>query len=116
MEPEISRFSHYTKLREPIRVTLADEHVVFAPGWGTVKLVLRYGDSLTEHSLEFLHVPDLRCTLVSVSTLASARISFMTTSKGGTLRSNDGNGPYLARVHQRGGLYILDATYHVTDS
>jgi hypothetical protein len=36
MEPEISHFSHYTKLREPIRhgVTLADNHVVMAPGWG----------------------------------------------------------------------------------
>jgi transposase InsO family protein len=112
MEPEISRFSHYTKLRDPIRVTLADEHVVFAPGWGKVKLVLRYGDSLTEHDLEFLHVPDLRCTLISVSTLASARISFMTTSTGGTLRSNDGDGPCIAHVHQKSGLYLLDAMYH----
>jgi hypothetical protein len=71
MEPELSRFSHYTKLHEPIRVTLADEHVVLAPGWGRVKLTLWYGDSLTVHDLEFLHVPDLRCTLISVSTLAS---------------------------------------------
>jgi hypothetical protein len=43
MEPEISRFSHYTKLRDPICVMLADEHVVLAPGWGKVRLILHYG-------------------------------------------------------------------------
>ncbi|KAG0707160.1 hypothetical protein DFH29DRAFT_995221 [Suillus ampliporus] len=111
MEPEISRFSHYIKLREPIRVTLADEHVVLAPGWGKVRLALRYGTSLTERDFEFLHIPDLWCTLISVSTLASARISFTTSSKGGTLRSDDGDGPCLAHVHLKGGLYLLDAAY-----
>ncbi|KAG2131983.1 uncharacterized protein EDB93DRAFT_1094085, partial [Suillus bovinus] len=109
MEPEISCFSHYTKLREPIRVMLADEHVVLAPGWGKVRLALRYGTSLTEHDFEFLHIPDLHCTLISVSNLASAHISFTTTSKGGTLRSHDGDGPFLAHVHPKGGLYLLDA-------
>jgi transposase InsO family protein len=111
MEPDISRFSHYTKLREPIRVTLADDHVVLAPGWGTVKLLLRFGELLTERPFEFLHVPDLRCTLISVSALASACISFTTSSKGGILRSCDGTGPSIANVRPQGGLYLLDATY-----
>jgi hypothetical protein len=34
MEPEISHFFHYTKLHKPIHVTLANEHVILAPGWG----------------------------------------------------------------------------------
>jgi hypothetical protein len=70
-----------------------------------------HGTSLKAQEFEFLHVPDLRCTLISVSTLASTRISFTTNSKGGTLRSDDVTGPYLADVHPKGGLYLLDATY-----
>jgi len=116
MEPEMSRFSHYTKLCDPIRVMLADEHVVLAPGWGKVRLILHYGTSLTEQNFEFLHVPDLRCTLISVSTLTSACISFTTSSRGGTPRSNDGTGPYLADVHPKGSLYLLDATYHAQNA
>jgi transposase InsO family protein len=111
MEPDISRFSHYTKLSEPICVKLADNHVVLAPGWGTVNLALRYNGVLTERAFSFLHVPDLRCTLISVSSLASAHISFATCSMGGTLRANDGAGSPLAHVHLKGGLYLLDATY-----
>jgi transposase InsO family protein len=111
MEPEKSHFSHYTKLREPIRVTLADNHVVMAPGWGTVNLMLRHGTSLTERAFEFLHVPDLRCTLISVSMLASAHIAFITDSRGGQLRLDDGLGPWLATVSVDHGLYLLDAAY-----
>ncbi|KAG2032933.1 hypothetical protein BDR03DRAFT_1014785 [Suillus americanus] len=39
MEPDISHFAHHTKLHELICVKLADDHVVLAPGWGTVKLI-----------------------------------------------------------------------------
>jgi transposase InsO family protein len=111
MEPDISRFAHYTRLPEPIRVKLADNHVVMAPGWGTVRLALQYKNTSTDWDFDFLHVPDLRCTLISVSCLASERISFISTSKGGILSANDGHGPPLAHVHPRDGLYMLDATY-----
>jgi hypothetical protein len=60
MEPDISRFAHYTKLDEPIRVKLADNHEVLAPGWGTVRLTLQYEQSSTIRDFDFLHVPD--CT------------------------------------------------------
>ena len=111
MEPEISRFSHYTLLHEPIRVTLADNHVVLAPGWGTVDLMLRDGTSLTRRSFEFLHIPDLRCTLISVSMLASSHIAFMTNSQGGRLHLDDGAGAWLATISVHRGLYLLDASY-----
>jgi hypothetical protein len=38
------------------------------------------------------------------------------TLKGGTLRSNNDDGPCIAHVHQNGGLYLLNATYHTHDS
>ncbi|KAG2029859.1 hypothetical protein BDR03DRAFT_1017804 [Suillus americanus] len=65
MEPDISCFAHYTKLHEPIRVKLADNHVVLAPGWGTMTLALQYEQSLTNQDFDFLHIPDLLYSKVS---------------------------------------------------
>ncbi|KAG2740173.1 hypothetical protein P692DRAFT_20753870 [Suillus brevipes Sb2] len=111
MEPNISRFANYMKLHELIRVKLADNHVVLAPGWGIVRLTLRYEKTLIDRDFDFLHVPNLQCTLISVSCLVSERISFISSLSRGMLSADDGHGPPLAHVHPYNGLYLLDATY-----
>lgn len=64
-----------------------------------------------DQDFDFLHVPNLWCTLILVSCLVSERISFIPSSKGGILSANDSQGPPLAHVHPCNSLYLLNATY-----
>lgn len=109
MESDYSHFTRYSAYNPPITVKLANDDVVFAPGWGIIKLVMNNGMSWEPVELPFLHVPDLRCTLISVSALASEGIFFATNAKGGSMERADGTP--VAQVDCTSGLYYLQAKY-----
>ncbi|KAG1763631.1 hypothetical protein EDD22DRAFT_776879, partial [Suillus occidentalis] len=107
MESDHSLFTRYSPYNPPLTVKLANNDVVFAPGWGTIKLVLDNDGKWEPIELPFLHVPDLRCTLISVSALASEGIFFETNAKGARMHRVDGT--TIASVNCTDGLYYLRA-------
>lgn len=109
MQSNYSLFTRYTPYNPPIEVKLANNHIVFAPGYGVIKLVLHDGKRWVPFELSFLHVPDLRCMLISVSALASEGIFFKTNPDGGWIHCLDGT--TIGRVDCSAGLYYLRARY-----
>jgi hypothetical protein len=85
MESDHSLFTCYQTYNPPLIVKLANDDIVSAPGWGFIKLVLDDNRRCEAIELPFLHVPDLHCTLISVSALASEGIFFKTDAKGGKM-------------------------------
>ncbi|KAG2747581.1 hypothetical protein P692DRAFT_20669949, partial [Suillus brevipes Sb2] len=74
MESNHSLFTRYRTYNPPLIVKLANDNTVLAPGWGFIMLVLDDNGRHESIELPFLHVPDLRCTLISVSALVSEGI------------------------------------------
>jgi len=109
MESDYSHFTRYTPYNPPVKVKLANDHVVFAPGWGIIRLSVHNGELWKSLELSFLHVPDLRCTLISVSALASEGIFFNTDAQGGWMRR--ASNIAVAQVSCSKGLYYLRAKY-----
>jgi hypothetical protein len=78
MESKHSLFTRYRTYNPPLIVKLANDDTVLAPGWGFITLALDDNGRHESIELPFLHVPDLWCTLISVSALASEGIFFET--------------------------------------
>ncbi|KAG2737722.1 hypothetical protein P692DRAFT_20671070, partial [Suillus brevipes Sb2] len=74
MESNHSLFTRYRPYNPPLIVKLANDDTVLAPGWGFITLALDNDGRHESIELPFLHIPDLRCTLISVSALASQSI------------------------------------------
>ncbi|KAG2123444.1 uncharacterized protein EDB93DRAFT_1073164, partial [Suillus bovinus] len=95
----------YSPYNPPLTIKLANNDVVFAPGWGVIRLMIDNGATWEPIELPFLHVPDLRWTLISVSALASEGVFFETDAKGAGMHRADGT--TIARVDCIDGLYYL---------
>jgi hypothetical protein len=109
MEFNHSLFTHYRPYNPPLILKLANDNTVLAPGWGFITLALDNDGRHESIELPFLHVPDLQCTLISVSALASQSIFFETDAEGGRMHCADGT--VIARVNCSAGLYYLRATH-----
>jgi len=90
MESNHSLFTCYKPYNSPLIVKLANDNTVLAPGWGFIMLALDNDGRHESIELPFLHVPDLWCTLISVSALASQGIFFKTDAEGGWMHYADG--------------------------
>ncbi|KAG2068681.1 hypothetical protein BDR04DRAFT_1119649 [Suillus decipiens] len=89
MESKLSFFTRYRTYKPPLMVKLANDDTILAPGWGFIMLAFDNDGKYESIELPFLHVPDLWCTLISVSTLAAEGIFFEMDAEGGQMHHAD---------------------------
>jgi hypothetical protein len=109
MESNHSLFTRYRPYNPPLILKLANDNTVLAPGWGFITLALDNDGRHESIELPFLHVPDLWCTLISISALASQSIFFETDAEGGRMHHADRT--VIAHVNCSAGLYYLQAMH-----
>ena len=102
MTDDKTLFISYSSISTPLAIRIADDSLLVARGIGSVKI----SDTLILHSV--LHVPNLKCSLLSVSKLANdvrCRANFFATY---CLFQDLLTGTTIGSARELDGLYYLD--------